>query len=392
MLKKIKGNFSKANDWYNSHRKKITLSSRIKIKNKRLAKELEDACLQQNGILTYAEYLHITQFGINGFYTTSTMHGKTDIETRWGKALGHYCQQHGYDTIVEIGCGTGELAIAMIEEYKRQTKKMLSWIGIEIDAAIHKKIYANFQRHNITNAIESIGDSLEIIKKRKNTLFIFPYSIDNFSPQVFLNTNLSPSSPNVILGVTVENDLLSEIIIPPALLQKKGISLENGIATLDGHSFGLSSWKLRKGQRAYIALDAFITLASCAKKCAENTSIMIIDEFIKEPWFFSLGNLGTPKSLYENNLLYHERNRYYRESGKHNFYHPMYLYTLFHFLHAIGFRSIQYEVEQKMAAQLRGDYWIPLRKGYNTYAFSAMNRIEKQNDILPIRFNPKRIV
>src|SRR5258708_4393090 len=79
MLKNLRKSFSVWKDWYHTHQKKITLAVNIKIKNKNLYEELETACETQHGVLTYAEYLAIDQFGKYGFYATSTKHGKTDI-------------------------------------------------------------------------------------------------------------------------------------------------------------------------------------------------------------------------------------------------------------------------------------------------------------------------
>src|SRR6185437_1570348 len=105
------------------------------------------------------------------------------------------------------------------------------------------------------------------------------------------------------------------------------------------------------GQRAYIQIDSFGTVYRYAKKFTDATFV-IIDEFRTEPWSFALTNLGTPKSLYEKNLVTYDRARYYRESGQHNLYYPLYKDSLLKFLSAIGFQSIAYEVEHKKAASL----------------------------------------
>ena len=108
MFKKYRNTLCAAQDWYHTHRKEIKLASHIKIKNKLLAHELEQACKKNYDILTYPEYLYREQFGKNGFYATSKKHGKTDVDKRWNHALAKYCKQFGYDTIIEFGCGTGK--------------------------------------------------------------------------------------------------------------------------------------------------------------------------------------------------------------------------------------------------------------------------------------------
>lgn len=391
MLKQLQSNLNRKKDWYNTYRQKIILTSRVKIKNKRLYQELEQECKKQNGILTYAEYITIDQFGKNGFYATSTLHGKTDVEKRWGNALAYYCQKFGHDSLIEVGCGTGELGIAIAKKYQQLTKKHLKWIGVEIDQKIHKNIYDNFRSQKMQDSIDKIVATLDELQTQDSALIIFPYSLDNIPPHIFLNTSSGISYPNALLGIKTENGMVSEIIIPPEILYKKGISLTNGFFMQNNFTYNLSSWKLRKGQRAYISTDAFISLYKYAKKFDKNPTLLIIDEFRREPWFFNLENLGAPKSLYENNLVCSDRRRYYHESGKYNIYYPLYRDSLFKFLNGIGFQSIDYDIEQKEAARLGGGKWFAIRENYATLAFFATNFVNKKIAILPIPFDPMRI-
>ena len=87
MLKNLRNDLSVTKDWYNSYKKQIKLISNISVKDKQLYDEFEKACRKQYGILTYAEYLTIDQFGNHGYYATNDSHGKTDIDERWGLAL-----------------------------------------------------------------------------------------------------------------------------------------------------------------------------------------------------------------------------------------------------------------------------------------------------------------
>ncbi len=390
MLKKLNNSLFRGKDWYNTYRKELKLATNIPINNKHLAQELEQESNRQDGILTYAEYLTISQFGKNGYYATSTLHGKTDVEKRWGGALAIYCQQFGQETIIEFGCGTGELGVASAKAYKQLTNKQLKWIGVEIDTKIHKRISKNFITQNMQGSVEKIAATIDELPTKDNALIIFPYSLDNIPPQVFVNTRTVASYPNALLGITVKDGTLSEMIIPPDRLLKKGIKLENGFFTNNNVTCKLTSWKLRKGQRAYIPMDSYETVYHYAKKF-EKATMIIIDEYRKEPWFFNLENLGSPRSLYEKNLVTNERTRYYRESGEHNLYYPLYKDSLLKFLHAVGFRSIECEIEQKKAAELRRKPWFPLAKNYTTYAFFAKDFIEKKTDILSIPFSLQRI-
>jgi hypothetical protein len=54
MLKKLTGNIKRAKNWHSTYKKQIKLASNITIKNKQLALELEQACNENEGILTYA--------------------------------------------------------------------------------------------------------------------------------------------------------------------------------------------------------------------------------------------------------------------------------------------------------------------------------------------------
>lgn len=392
MLKKYQNLLCNAQDWYHTARKEIKLASNIKINNKLLAQELEEACEKGNGVLTYAEYLTIDQFGENGYYAKSNSHGKTDVEKRWSVALAHYCNELGYDTIIEFGCGTGELGANTAKAYKKQTEKKLRWFGVEIDKGIHKKIFSTFRYYNVQDCVERIAATIDEIPKQNNALIVFPYSLDNIPPHVFLNTKSNTSYPNGLLGIIVKNGMLSETILSPETLQKKGIALANGLFIQNSYKCKLKSWKLRRGQRAYIPTESFLTLYQYAKKFNKKTALVIIDEFDTEPWFFNLGNIGTPRSLYESNLLCYDKKRYYRESGKHNLYYPVYKDSLLKFLNAIGFQSIEHEIEQKKSAQLEKKKWIPMLDNYFTYVFFAKDFTEKKIDALPITFTPQRII
>lgn len=395
MLKKFYAHLSQAHDILDNYHKNIKLATNIKIKNTQLYNELEKACEKKNGVLTYAEYLTIDQFGENGFYSTSKTHGKTDVEKRWGNALSNYCQDLGYNTILEFGCGNGDLGVSISKAYKKKTKKNIKWIGVEIDSRMHERIYNNFCSHNLQDSVEKIAISINELRAYQNDtlLIVFPYSLDNIPPQILLNINYSTSQPNALLGIKAKNGTISECIITPDVLQKKGIRIKNGIYSQDNYQCNISSWKIRKGQRAYIPVDALLTLYSYVKIFNSNSKYIIIDEFRKEPWFFNLDNIGIPKSLYEKNLVCNDRFRYYRESGKHNLYYPLYINTLLQFLNSIGFQSIDYDVEQKKAARLNNKPWISFRENYATLAFTAQNlNTNKKNNILPITFNPQRII
>jgi len=391
MPKNLQSLLCASNDWYYTYKKQLKLSTNIPIKDKLLYQEIESACQKRSGILTYEEYLTIDQFGKYGYYATNKKHGATDIDTRWGNTLAYYCRQYGHATIIEFGCGAGELGIATVKAYKKITGENLTWIGVEIDKGLHEKIYTNFRINKISDAIGAVVATLDELPNLQNPLIVFPYSLDSIPPHVFLNTKPTNSYPDALLGIKAEKGMLSEVIIPQEILQKKSIKLENGLFAHNGITFKLSGWKLYKGQRAYIATNAFDTIYAYAKKF-DDASMIIIDEFRNAPWNFSLGNLGTPKSLYEKNLAYNQRKRYFRESGKHNLYYPLYKDSILKFLTLLGFRSIEVDIEQKMASELRSKPWFSLSRNYGTYAFIAKDFVAKKMNGLPIPSPQKKLL
>jgi len=385
MQKQLHTYLARGKDIYAIHQKEIKLASNIRVANRQLYQEIEEACKKSEGVLTYAEYLTVDQFGENGYYATAKFHGKTDVEKRWGQALANYCLKNGYETLIEFGCGSGELGVAVVKAYKKQTNKTFKWLGVEIDEELHKKIRENFKSQKLENEITGIVTSIDELPDIQKALIVFPYSLDNIPPQMFVNTKSYNSYPDGIIGIRAENGVLSEVIIPKNILQKKGLQLEKGFFKEKNTTFNFSSWKLRKGQRAYVSTDAFQALYQYAKKFGDNGTICIIDEFRKEP-LVALENLGIPKSLYEKNLICYDRIRYYHESGKHNLYYPLYKDSVLKFLHAIGFQSIDYDIEQKKATELKNKSWFSPGKGYTTFTFFAKDFVEKKNTSLPVPF------
>ena len=391
MIKNIQSNLSNWKDWYHTYHKEITLTSNVPVKNKKLYHELEQASQNYDGILTYAEYLQIEQFGTNGYYSTSDHHGKTDVDERWSLALAQYCLQNHHETIIEFGCGTSELGVLCCKEYKRLTNKKLTWIGVEIDKSIHKNIYEHFKNNNLSDCIGAVVTTLDQLPNLNNALIVFPYSLDNIPPHIFINTKQTDSYPDALLGIQIKKGMLSEMIVPQETLHKKGIKLQNGMFTHHELTCNLSRWNIRKGQRTYIATDAFMTLYQYAKKFTDAT-ILIIDEFRNDPWNFGLGNIGIPKSLYEKNLSCNERERYYKESGRHNLYYPLYRNSLYKFLSRIGYRSITIDVEQKQAALLTNRAWLSVGKSYTTQAFTAKSFVDAKLSSLPIPSPVRKLV
>lgn len=95
-----------------------------KIKDKKLAKELEDEYSQKGGFLTFAEYLQIDQFGKNGYHANHALHGETNAHKHWAKAVVCLCLEKDFEKIVEFGPGEGKLALEVIKLAQKMAKEI----------------------------------------------------------------------------------------------------------------------------------------------------------------------------------------------------------------------------------------------------------------------------
>lgn len=353
----------------------------VRIKNSKLAKEIETVSRNNSGILTYSELLFVDQFGKNGFHATHHEHGITNTHKSWAKAIVKLCKEKGYKQVVEVGSGEGHLAIDSVKEAEKENFHLF-WNCVEINKGLHGVIASKFRKEKLEENLSAIASSTLELKKNKKCLVIYSYVLDSIAPDIFINTTSSRKYPNAMLGMVIKDGILTEQVISSEVLKKKGISLTSGKIVYKGFSFDLSSWKLFTGQRAYIPLSAFYQLAQAAYHFSSDSLFLIIDELRARPTPFEVRHLSVPRDLlgYMRDL---EARKGYRDAGKYLYYFPFYYHSLEGFLQSLGFKSIESEIEEKMAKDILKQEWIPKKTYFATYAFLC-TKLQKTTKSLKI--------
>lgn len=374
---------------YETMRKKDTQLRHIQLPDTPLTKELEDVCRKKKRPLLYSEYLSLELYGKYGFHVNSRVHGETGVYRHWPKALRALCTAKDLHHIVEFGPGDGTLACETIHDAVKNNYN-LSWSGVEINDILVKKIRQQFEKTGLSKQIRQITNSLEAIKTKPQSLYLFPYSLDSIPVEVFLNTTSSVSFPNALLGIRVENSMLHEEVLTPDVLPNYGISFTNGTFTdSSGVTFDLTSWKLFPYQRVYLPIHSFSLLARFSKKLHPTDYVLIIDEFSESILFVDTNHLSLPHDLY----TYKKKqtiDQLYKNMGKNCLYFPTYADTMYAFLHNLGFSSLHYDIEQKMAKELSQQSWHTMNGYYRTLAFLASGHTTtKHKSHFPLLF-PRR--
>lgn len=341
----------------------------VVLKNKALAKDLETACKKSGGILTYAEYLTIEQFGKNGYHATHKDFGRTGTHEHWPNAILALCKKNGYNDVVEFGSGDATLGIALAKTAQKE-KLPLIWHGVEINKQLQKQSTQGFRNHHLENFFGKVVTTFKELSIKKPCLVVFSYSLDSIPPEIFINTKQQQGTPDTIVGIVVNNDILTERVLTKEELHKKGLLITNGIVSTKLGNYDLRSWKLYPWQRAYISLEACAVFKNAIKTFKKNSTFLIVDEFRPSAYPWEVNHHCIPRSLYRfprepKNII-----TYYEQAGRNLLYYPMHLYTMTTFLNSIGCSST-YEIEQKMAREICGNVWMPLYKTYFTYAFLA---------------------
>lgn len=375
---------------YEAWRAKNYSLKQAKLKNEKLAEEMERECQKNAGFLTYAEFLHLDQFGANGYHATFRDHGITFTHKHWGKALAVLCKKDGISHVLEFGPGAGDLAFEILKE-SQKIDHAINWSGVELNQDLQKEIKLRFLKTGFKDRLTELVSDITQLKTRKKSIIIFSYSLDSIPPQIFVNTKNVKIPPNALIGVTLSNGILREIVMEPNELAKKGATFENGVFKKgNGISFDLSSWRLHPGQRAYVPIEALSTLADFADKFP-TSAFVIIDEFRSPPYFWETGHLGIPKDLHRFRRDIEDLERGYKEAGENLLYYPIYFITFYKFLHALGFRSIKYDIEQRMAKEMSQDNWRSLKGLFSTYAFIARDK-KRAIGSLPIEFPKSKFI
>lgn len=262
-------------------KKNRELTENTKIKNKKLARELETEC-RKKGYLTFAEFMQRSQFGNHGYYANHNYHGMTDTYLRWPKAIVELCKKEKINHIVEFGCGDGRLALETLKIANGKNID-LSYTGIEINEEEIKKAEEMFKREGIPKTlyefIQSDGSRLDNYElstiNNKPCLLLFSYSLDSIPPELFVNEEM--------IGIKVENGMLSECLMP----------LPPG---------GSASWRigyppLHPRQRIFLPVEALRVLDETVKKLPKKSVCIILDEFSPPPLSWSNQTQNMPKDL-----------------------------------------------------------------------------------------------
>lgn len=342
------------------------LITNVKIKNKKLAEELENACKNNNGYLTYAEFSHISQYGTYGYHKTHNHHGMTDTYRRWGDSLVKLCKEKQYHDIVELGCGNGRLGVETIR-FANTINYNLTWHGIDISKELLIETKKRFQREKIDKNLGQLVTDIQLLSLTNPFLFVCSYSLDSIPPEVFINTRNSLSYPNAIIGIQITKGMLSEVILPKNILAKKNISMHNGIFTFTGTDFDISSWKLEKNQRMYIPIQSFLTLKKSSEKIPKNSTITIIDEFCPAAYSWKIKHIASPQDLDKYDPVRECLNPevLYKDAGNMLLYYPFFLSAYISALFSLGYSNITYESEHFYSQH------IVFPKNYRIFCFAV---------------------
>lgn len=349
----------------------------VVLKNKPLANDLEAACKKNEGILTYAEYLAIEQFGKHGYHAEHKDFGRTGTHDHWPKAILTLCKKNGYKDIVEFGSGDATLGIAIAKLAQKENLPLL-WHGIEINKELQQQTIKGFKNHHLEKFFGKIISTFKELSIKKPCLVVFSYSLDSIPPEIFINTKQSRGVPDTIVGVIVKNGVLTEWILTKEEVRKKGLTIKNGIVSTKSGNYDLRSWQLYPWQRAYISLEACAIFQNTIKHFKKNSTFLIIDEFRPSAYPWEVNHRCIPKSLYRFQREPKNITTYYEQAGKNLLYYPMHLYTMTTLLNSIGCSST-YDIEQKMAREICGKVWMPLYKTYFTYALLATKTQEESS-------------
>ncbi len=331
-----------------------------RIKNTKLATELEKAC-QKDGFLTYAEYMHISQYGKYGYHQTHTYHGATDVFLRWTKPLITICKQEDYHHIVEFGCGDGELAHSVAKEI---TDFTLDWTGIDINESELKKASSRLASLYKTNFTFHTATTIENMKLKEKRIALFSYSLDSIPPEMMINTTDKLALPNAILGIVVKNGTLSEIVPTKTQLAKKSLAITKKGIRQGKKQFDFSSWKLLPHQRAYFPIGAYEIVQQYIKTLPPDSLLMIIDEFAPPALFTE--HLCPPKDLdkYAPARSCTNIQKQYEQTGENILYFPSPLREYIQLVKTEGIRTVFYGPEHDLAKNIAA--WK--HQFFNTYA------------------------
>lgn len=336
------------------------------ITNKKLAKEIE-IISRKRGFLTYEEFLALDQFGKYGYHNTHTHHGMTNAPQRWPEAVLKICQKNNLHQVVEFGSGDGKMGLSICELAEKENYP-LSWSGIELLEDLQTQTRKLFSQKKLTKRLKQLTKTIEEIDFDKPCLFVCSYSLDNLLPHVLVNSLDTIAPANTVLGITMQNQTIQEIILTKEKEEEKNISLNDGIFTdSENGKWDTSSWLLRPMQRLYFPLAVLQILKKITQSIPKNSQLLIIDEFrVKEsPYLF---HFGLPRDLDTFTRDYTDFSNFYKTAGKNLLYFPLYLDSIKNVLEEWGFKNIHAEKEYYMVNFYKTGEKSPQAEKVFTYA------------------------
>lgn len=153
--------------------------------------------------------------------------------------------------------------------------------------------------------------------------------------------------------------MLQECVLDKNILNKKGITIENGILKKGNISYDFSNWKLTHLKRFYAHICAFEELYNVIQKTTDS-HLLTIDEVrssIKES--YSSDCILPPVFLSVKNRFGFSSKKSYARAGELLLYYPLFLPALISFLTSVGFKNITYAEEPKAATDMMGEVFQP---------------------------------
>lgn len=343
------------------------------IKNKALAKEMENACKKSNGVLTMEEYFQIDQFGKNGYHAIHSSNGNTNSVDEWAPALVNYIKNNKFKCVLDIGCGDGKLGITMAKLARKQKYKF-TWHGVDINPNLFPVIKKGFEKEKILDYLGKITPTIGGIKLTEKTLVVFSFSLDSIAPQLVINASEKISPPNALIGVTVKDGLVSEKILTRKELKAKGISLKNGIFYSKNLSLDLSLWQLHPWQRAGIPIGACKMVADTVSARPKESAFFVLDEFSPQTHFWDTDHLAIPRDLTTASRDVNSGLLLYPDTGEHLLYFPSFLPTYLSLFQNLGLTNIKYGLDFAYAKYLSKNEIVRLRheKRWRCYGLSGV--------------------
>lgn len=352
--------------WEEYDAKKYGLQTAI-LYNSAFAGEVQSEIAQKGGSLTLAEYIAIDQFGINGFHnrnkTNREIHGATDMHERWKNTVPVLMEMYGLSHVIEFGPGRGDLALGTLKKIKEKGG-YASWDFIEIDAESRIEIEKRLDQADLNPNKGQIVPAIEDLKGKKKALAVLAYSLDSMPPQCFVRTVEGKGPPDKIIGVAMTGNTIQEIYLTDEQLLQRGIKYRNGFfQDSEDNTFDLNLWRMnKKGQRAYIPMQAYASLVKLSKILEAGSAVLIIDELGISPKSFASDHLLPPKFI-SRSMPQLNPKELYQQPGKELLYYPLSYNGIAGVLERIGVSNIQCDTEESMAMELRGEQFVQWRPG-----------------------------